>query len=75
MGKILMGTSIILVAILVAVFYIVSRPQPRQPIALPTPTQVPIPTATGYIPPTPVITGDWNYDGVVDEKDAALISH
>lgn len=33
------------------------------------------PTPTGYIPPTPIISGDWNYDGVVDEQDEALFTH
>lgn len=33
------------------------------------------PTPTGYIPPTPIIPEDWNYDSVVDEQDEALETH
>lgn len=33
------------------------------------------PTPTGYIAPTPAISGDWNYDGVVNEQDEALLTH
>lgn len=58
--------------LLLSTFVVVVKSRQRQTI---NSSATPLPTPAGYIPPTPLVPGDWNYDGVVNEQDEALSSH